>query len=142
MNLFESWKGFIEKAQSMNEKDLAAWRYLIMFVIVADLFGVYWYFELKKLGMAILIVSIIFLVIILLLERGLPEKEKEESKEIKKGMSSMGTDINQYIKNPKEQKPEQENQQSNFMDFGNLGLPNSEEYNKRLKNAMGDFGEI
>jgi len=136
MNLFESWKGIIEKAQSMKEKDLAAWKFLLMVVIVADLFGVYYYLELKKLGMAVLIVAVIFLAIILFLEGKLPKEAQEISKDEPKkkkeedyveikltegkervGMGDMGIGIG----------------------LGDLGLPSSDEYNKRLKDAYGEI---
>ena len=114
MNLLESWKNIIEKAKSLSEKDLESLRYLMFVLVVADLVGVFWYLGLKKLGIAILICLILFLTIILLLERNLPIKKNQKE-----------------VKMPEETK-EQEIEETDL----DIGLPSAEEYSKNLREAI------
>jgi len=72
MNLLENWKNVIVKFKSYDYETLESMKTGIIFAIVIDLFGIYWYFNLKTLGGALLVFFIVFLVIILLLERKLP----------------------------------------------------------------------
>ena len=48
MNLLKNWTNLIEKARKLDVKSLEAIRYAIIGFILLDLFGIYWYLELKK----------------------------------------------------------------------------------------------
>ena len=76
-------------------------------MIVIDLFGLYWYFELKKLAIAILMIIIVFLAIFMLLER-----EKDPDSFSKPSNGGGGTSLRDMI-------------------------PSSEEFNERAEAALG-----
>ena len=137
MNLLENWKNVIAKFKSFDYETLEAMKTGIIFAIVIDLFGIYWYFNLKTLGGALLVFFIVFLVIILLLEKGLPlPKNKQLKKKIQlnkmedKKMEETGK--NDYL-----EVPEQE-QSSNQFGFGlGEGFPSSEGISKGLAEFSG-----
>ncbi len=137
MNIFNNVRNVIEKAKGLKAKELESYKFTLFFVIIADLFGIYWYLKMKSLGMAIMIFSMMALSVILILERNLPiETKKEEIKmpeEIEKKKEE---------KEEKEEKKEEkkENTDEDSLGLGDgvdLGLGSSEEYNKRLSNALG-----
>jgi len=80
MNILENWKNVIAKFKSYDYETLEAMKTGIIFAIVIDLFGIYWYFDLKTLGGALLVFFIVFLVIILLLEKELPIPKNKQLK--------------------------------------------------------------
>jgi len=121
MNLLENLKNIIEKAKEMSAKDLEAWRYSIMFLVVVDMFGVFWYLGLKRLGIAIMIFLVLALAVILLLERRLPTQENQKEAKMSE-------------EKPEEKKKEEEEEKEE--DSFGLGLPDPEEYQKRLKKAI------
>jgi len=84
MNLLENWKNLIEKARKLDRKSLEAIRFAFFGAIVVNLFGIYWYLGLKKLGIALLVVLIMGLTLVLLLERGLPQPPQKPIKKTKK----------------------------------------------------------
>jgi len=108
----------VENAKRLSLKELESLRYLMMLIIVGDLFGIYWYFGLKKLGGAILIVSIVILATILMLERRNKEKMTEE-------------------KTKTEEKEDKEDKPSEDPLKVDLGLPSPEEFEKRMEDAIG-----
>lgn len=118
MKLFDKWRGFIDSVKNLSYKDVKAWRTLIIVLVCLDLFGIYWYLGMKKLGGALLIVMIFGLVFLLLLT-----KDKQPPPETKTNGKPK----------PKEEEPEEES-----FNFDSLGLPNSENYNKRVNNALGE----
>ena len=107
-------KGTIGWLKELDSETLEYLRYSVIGVIIADLLGIIWYFQLRKLGMVIFLSSLIFLTIILALER---RKNMEEETE--------------------EDKEEEETEEDKG--FGNLdfGIPDSKEFNKRMDKALG-----
>lgn len=100
--------------REMSLENLEGFRFLLIILLIVDLIGVVWYLELKKFGIAIMIVILIFMGIILFYERRkydkMPKKKKDKS-----------TD---------EEKEDKEEE----LDFG---LPDPDEYTKRLDKAIG-----
>jgi len=116
-----------------DKETLESLRYALLVIIGVDLFGIIWYLKLKTLGIAIMLVAMIWLVIILSVERRLPDKMCEEKQNKKH--------------EPDDEEPEEDLGIFEGMDLG-LGtnesneesessLPSAEEYNKRLENALG-----
>jgi len=97
---------------SLSEKTLLGLKNGMFFIIVVDLFGIYYYLQLKTLGTAILIISMAITAIILWRLRDFEPIEKD--------------------KPGKKDKPE------NPDDYGDFSIGiDSEKYNKRLEKAMG-----
>jgi len=101
----------ITKFKTMDRVNLESFKYFTFFIIVANMIGLYWYLQWKKFSIALLFVSMIFLTILLLLERKLPEEIKQ--KKISK-------------------KDESDNEEEEE----GLGLPSAEDYNERLEGAL------
>lgn len=121
----------MNKAKSLNRQEISAYKNMLFFLIIVDMFAVYWWLGLKKLGIASMFVFLVFLAFILFLERDLPlEKKKmiQPKKEDKKMQEQKTEETNDEV---------QESQGSNF-DMGfDTGLPNAEDYNKRASEALG-----
>ena len=144
-------KNTIKMMQELDADTLQVLKYSLIGLIVVDIFGFWWYFNLKKLGTALLLVFMGCLTIILLLERRLPEnmakreveingvkyveKEEKPKKAKKKVIEIEGV---KYIqKEEDENKPEEKEKKEGM--FDNLGLPSSEEYNKRVEESFGSI---
>ena len=98
------------------------------FLIIVDLFGVFWYFGLEKLGTATLLILMSLLALKLFIERrddNMTEEEKEEEEKVKK----------EEKKSESSDKDQEDGETKDI--FGDLGLPDSEEYNRRLEKALG-----
>lgn len=146
MNLLKNWTNLIEKARKLDAKSLEAIRYAIIGFLLLDLFGIYWYLELKKLGMALLMVSIVLMFAVILLESNLPRSRREvknkmeqelEPKKPEEENQSSDSEDKEEKKDKKEEKPEEdeEPEQSSILGEG-MGLPDAEEYNKRMEDAI------
>lgn len=124
MGMLDNWKNLKAKAEALKLSDLQAFRQMMLFVIVADIFGVYWWLKMRNLGIAILIISLICMGIILYLERNAENDIKEEKMPKKK---------------KKKKTEEDESKEDNLLGNFNvdLGVGSSDDYNKRLKNAIG-----
>jgi hypothetical protein len=149
MNFIERFKNSIEYIKSLNRKQLESWKYFTFFIIVADIFGLYWFLNLKKLGIALLFIVMGFLTLILILEGKIPPKTKkieEHSKKNEKGGK------NKMSKNKEEEDEEEDDEEEDKEEteeveelkdnegmFGNfnIGLPDADEYNKRMEKALG-----
>jgi hypothetical protein len=129
MNIFENWKNLLESMKKMSDKDINAWRTILIIMVVADLFGIYWYLNLKTLGTALLIVLIMGFAFLLIMTK---DKKIELEKEIKKPKEKK-------VKKKVEEVEEEEKEESN--DFGidmeTEGLPDAEDYRKNIDNALG-----
>jgi len=118
IKIIEKIKTTIENIKSFDLETLKTIRYCIFVLLVIDLVGIYWYLNLKSLGMAMMIVLCIGIAIILILEQS---KMKGGNK----------------MENNDEEKEDKEESKPEDDSFGfDLGLPNSEEYNKRLEKAV------
>ena len=141
MKFFDKCRNAIEKAKNISQKDLEAYRYTIIFIIVVDLFGVFWYLKLKSLAMAILIVCIIFLCLILILERNKQDNSRQDSNQTKNkkngGNKKMEENQEQIPKETEE--PKEETSQPEGIGEFDLGLPDADEYEKRAKEALGSI---
>ena len=117
----KSIKNIMRMFKSWDVETLEGMRYGMFGFLLVDIFGVYWFLKLKRLGIALFLVAILFLTIILLLERRLNNMEQTESPTIEE-------------EEEKKDKPKDKEEDESL----NFGLPSSEEYNKRLKEAVGD----
>jgi len=86
--MIDRLKNLVRKAKSLDKEELEVLRYFVFGVILVNIFGIYWYFGLKRLGMAFLMVALVFLGIIILLERrcwdNMSKKEKKEAEKKEK----------------------------------------------------------
>jgi len=113
---------------SLSPESLKNARYLLFFIVVANLIGLWYFLRLKALSMAIFIVSMGVLAIIFIREGDLLKGGKEDGKKEEKVQKSK--------KKPK--KPTEEEPEIGFgLDLSQSGLPDPEEYQKRLEKALG-----
>lgn len=150
--LSDTWKNLTE----MQPQTIAGLRNILFILIIADIFGVYWYLRQKKLAFSLMIVIMIFLTIVLIIERrqnnkmeqeifGNPlegeleeieeEVEEEETEEPAEKEEKKPKKEVKKIKKKESKEPKEETQEDNS-GFG-MGLPSSEEYNKRMEDAYG-----
>ena len=122
MNLKENFNNLLEKAKGLDRKQLNTYRMSLFFLICADIFGLYWFLHMKKLGMMLLIIFLAALGIILYLESKLPKEKVKVPIKLKK-------------KEVKKMNENETNEQEDEEGF-NLGLPDSSEFNKRLSDAF------
>jgi len=119
-----------EMLDSWDEKTIKAYKTMLFFVIGVDLLGIYYYLSWKRLGIAIMLVSLILLGLLLYLDQKLPpEKLIKRRKPIKM------TEENQKMEEIFDEAPKEE-KESNSFGF-DTGLPSSEDYNKRMDAAFG-----
>ncbi len=138
MNLIENYTNLVEKAKKLDRKTLEALKFFVMFLLVADLFGIYWYLHLKKLGGAILMIMIVALSIILILERRLPPLPKQKvQKEVKtpKKMENIFENAEQSEESEEESKEESEKEQSQEDPTGLKQF--TEGFQDRLEKSLG-----
>lgn len=119
---------YIETAKSYSSKELESIKYMLFFAIVLDLGFIYWYLELKKLSVALIMVIAMLLAGVLILER-------------QKGGGKMEDNAEKLIEEVKKEDQESENKEEEKDDeksgvFDNLGLPDAKEYEERLKKAI------
>lgn len=130
MNLKKNFKEVVKMFEEMDLETIQSYKWILMVLIAADLFGLYWYLNLKKLAIAIMIVIVIFLSILLIQEKRRYEKMPEEKQE-------ESEDEEEEKKEKKEKKKKTEYDESEKPVFG--ALPDPEEYNKRMEDAYGSF---
>jgi len=140
----------IRKAKGLDQETLVALKYMIFIFVVADLFGIYWYFNLKKLGSAFLMVLIVALAIILILERRYSDnkmgqnqdkindlkkqvKDLEEKEEKEEKIKKLEDEINKL----KGESVDNDNYRDDSSLGFDLGIGSSEEFNKRTQKALG-----
>ena len=68
-------KDLIQTIKEMDLKTIEAYKYSLIFLLTLDLFGIYYYLGLKKLGISLMLVCIGFLSLFLILERNKKEEE-------------------------------------------------------------------
>jgi len=151
----ETWQNILNMTQ---ETALTVKQFLFGLIIV-DIFGIWWFFGLKKLGSSLMIVILICLAIILFIENRF---EKIETKrEVKPEMTIKCNECKQEFRTQKElaqhimakhfkkkktdlqkvadpQEIEENTEESDVFGFGSL--PSPEEYQKRTEEALG--GEL
>lgn len=136
MNLKERFKNTLAWMDSIQMQTLKAFEGFLYFMIVADLFGIYWYLNHKRFALSLLIVIIVLLMAVYFLKlrvksekevedfmaRGRPKKktEKKEPKKVRK-------------ENPKDKKEDSDDTESDF----EMGIPDADEYQKRIEKALG-----
>ena len=121
-------KNTIKTIKAWDRETLEVVRYTMFILIVGDIFGIYWYLGLKQLGIALLMVFVVILTFILILERGKEVKKMPEEKTEEKPKEE---------EKKEEKKPEEEVKKDYEDDELRLEIPDSEEYNKRLGEAIG-----
>jgi len=130
----------IENMQSWSYETLESIKFTLFFVIVVDVFGVWWFLELKRLGSAIMVTCLICLGVILWLQMSKdPKIKKKEGK--KKMTKEITVDGKKYVevKSDKKEKPEKEEKEekSEKEEGFDLNLPSGEEMEDRLSRAFG-----
>jgi len=127
MNIIDNFKNIMEKAKGLTRKDLNTWRYTLIFLIIVSMIGIYYFLHAKKLGIALIVVFLIGLGFIMFLESRLPSEPKKVQNNAKKEVQ----------KNMPEEEVAETEEVEESSDFGfDMGLPSSEEYNKRLDDAF------
>lgn len=122
-------------------KTLESLRMAFIGLIIADIFGVYWYLEMKTLGRLLLIIFLIYFGVLLYLERikkeemGIMEEEtekKQPKEDLLGGFEGFDLDDEGYLDltpSSEEKKPEKEPQDR-------LGLPSVENINRALRENL------
>ena len=120
MKIMDNANNLMDKLKKLDKKQLGFWKNTLIFLICADIFGVFWFLHQKKIGITLMVVFLIGLGLIMFLESKLPQvKVKTKKKEVKHM--------------PQEEAIEEKEQEEDEFSFG---LPSSEEYNKRLDDAF------
>ena len=131
MNIFNLLKNrfnnIVDKGKGIDRKTLNTYKYTLFFLITANLIGVYYFLHLKKIGIFLLVIFLFALGFIMFLESKLPE-EKPKIQNNKKEVKKM-PEKEETVKFPEVE----EVQDEIGLDFG---LPDPEEYNKRLNDAF------
>ena len=108
-------KELIKKVNESDLKTLESYRMILFIVVVVDVLLVYWYLNLKQVGIALLLVSLALLGWIVYL---IGNKEPKSPKPMQT-----------------KEKTVPEDKQESFLD--SIGFPDSVEYNKRVERALG-----
>ena len=148
MKIGDNFKNIVEKARNMTRKEIDSWRYTLIFFIVVDIFGIYWFLHQRKLGIALLVVFLIGLGIIMFLESKLPplprkkipprENQIIKPKEVKK-MTEEETKPKESDEKEVEEEPGdefEEKGQKDMLGLSNLGLGSSDDFNERMDKAF------
>lgn len=119
MDLRDNWKNLKERARSLKLSQLRGFRQIILVILVADIFGVYYWLKMRNLGIIILFLSLICMGVVLYLERDAEDDTKEDKMTKKK------------------KKQRKEDKKDLMGDFKvDLGVGDANDYNKRLKKAL------
>ncbi len=109
----------------------------IVTLICIDLFGIYWYLGWKQLGIGILVMLMIGFTAVIIAERRnekevnkMDNEKKEKIRKLEKELKDLkGDDEHEEIEG--EEKKEEKDDEMGF------GLPDADEYNKRVEKALG-----
>lgn len=124
----KSLKDIIKTFKEMDLETIQMWKWASIVLVVINIFGVYWYLQLRQLGIALMVVILGFFTIFLILEsRKAHNDAKEEIEEENKKKSF--EEIFPKKKNSKED--------IKMEIIEDDGFPNPEEYNKNLEKALG-----
>ena len=126
--MIENITNIIDKFKKMNTKELETYKIIILFLIVINLFGVWYYLKLKTLGGALFIILIIGLALILFLEKN--SKGGEKKMEDNEYLDLTGEEEPKEEEDKKEKKDKEED--SSFGDF-KFGMPTPESCAAALK---------
>ena len=118
MNLKENFNNLLEKGKKLTKEQLKTYKIVSFVAIVIEIIGIYYFLGWKKVGMVLMLITLAVLGAILYLQSKFPAEVQTKKKEDKKMQE--------------EETSEQEEQESGF-DFG---LPNSEDYNRRMSDAF------
>jgi len=152
--LLQRWVQTWQNYEQTSPETLGAIRNMLFMAVFADLFLVFWYFELKKLALALFVVIIVFLALILLIERrqnnkmmdqldlddGTEEVEEEESEdgdeeEVEEEVEEKDAPKKKKKAKKKARETESEPQEQSLgMD---IGLPSAAEFEERASKAIG-----
>ena len=124
--------------EGLDAESISAYKSITIFLVVVDMFGVYWWLGAKKLGIALILMLIGVLTIFLLLERRLPEKMTDNKPEEEKEEEA--------AEDKKEEKKEDKKEEAEKKSEGplaalgslgdSLGLGSAEEYEKRVNASL------
>jgi len=140
--MIERIKEVNRKFKKMDLETINAYITGLFFIVVVDVIGIWYFLELKKVAMAILIVSMGVLTILLINKSKKEVKmleEQEEQEEEEETEEEEEEKPKKVKKTKKKSKPEKE--EGGFMSGGFMmpGLLDSDEYNKRFEEATKTF---
>jgi len=132
--MIERITNIIDKFKSMKTKELETYKIITIFLIVADLFGVWYYLKLKSLGGALLLILMVFLALILFLEKN------SKGGENKMNTMTDNFDEDGYLnltgeEEPTEEEPKEAEDKEANLSFGDFefGMPTPESCANALK---------
>lgn len=151
--MIERMKDSWQNIASMSPETVQVVKFFLFGMVVADIFGVWWYLGMKSLGSALLIVILIALAVIMFIERKFNEvisekevkpimtikcdecgKEFRTQNELAQHIMAKHFKKNRQVKAEPKEEPVEEPEDT----FGGFGsLPDSEEYQKRTEEALG-----
>lgn len=134
--------------QSWKEKDIGVikfWKQTMIWFVGIDVFVIYWLFDLKKVGLAALIVGLIIFALLFYLEHQKKEEKDysitdEPPEDKQKKIDNLGKEIelkklkNELIKLGGETNKEEK--EPGLLGGFDLGLGSAEEYRERLEKSM------
>lgn len=149
------FKETLESLKKLDLKTLETIKLGIFIFIVINVIGIYWFFQLKKIAIAILMVTMFALVIILLLERRKQEpmgKTQDEIKELQNRIARLKKqeeieELEKKVDKLKKDNKEKSTKKDEGYDYDDdsdedsgFSLPSAEEYNKKLEKSYGSMG--
>ena len=123
------FKDLIAWAKSLDNDEIGAYKMALIFYVVIDMVAFYWYFKWKSLAIASMIVALVLLGILLFLER------RKEDTMVKKEYDDEEYEL--VKKKKPEEKPKEKKEDKDEGNGFDFGLPDADEYNKRLDKAFG-----
>jgi len=129
--VFEPMRRGFRMFSEMSLENLRAWRMTLVFLIVMDILGVYWFLKLKTISIAIFFIICFFLTIILFFERGKDEQMSEEKlKEIKETEDKLAK---LKEENKSEEKDSEEDKDESMLGDFKFGMPTQEGIKEALE---------
>ncbi len=155
MKIKDNLKNIIDMFKRMTLQEIQMYKYTLMALLVVDLIGIYWYFQLKALGIALMLVIMGFLAVFLFLEKNVKggrgnmtnnENKQETSEDIQKEIESLEKKKKlKTLSKKRDILKEDIDGEEEYKDLtpepdedNSFSLPNAKEFDERARKALGD----
>ena len=132
--MIEKVTNTIKVFKRMDMEQITTYKYLVFILVIGTVFGVWWYLEWRKLASAMLIVELIFLGLLLALEKSY--KETPVERRYKGNMEQIFDDNQEEKDKPTESEEKEQKDEGIGLNLGDMGL-DPDDYNERLEKATG-----
>lgn len=154
LKLKDNLKNIIKMFKSMSSEEVQVYKYLLMVLLIFDLVGLYWYLNLKALGIACMLVIMGFIAVFLLLEKQMKgggnkmTEEKQTAQQIIDEIKKLDKEKELKSLNDKRDKLRKELGKEEYVDLTpkedketglglDMGLPDADTYQERANKALG-----